>query len=198
MARLCKYCKTVIDEKDGIGTCPFCGAVWDLSTYEDDGKLVKEEPLFVEEPGKAEDEFVDTEIRDINLSFTCPRCSTILDGSPERCPECGIKLKYIAVEDIEETTEEVEAPVEETPDEVIEEDIEPTLDEPWPEDNVVYSDITIIKNNRIVSISRILNDDEQFYLVMYRDGSKNILSAKALKLQGLMKNKQKGLDYGIH
>lgn len=176
MAR-CPKCNSVLDEEDGIGTCPFCGTTVNLSSLHTDSKKFKNEPQILEEPDEVTDVDVDYEIRDLVLSFVCPKCLTTLDGAPEKCPNCGTKLKYIAVEDVEPKEEkEIEE----------EEVIQPTLDEPWEEDNVKYVPEVILMNHKVVSISRTLYDEDKCYKIVYRDGSEDTLSAKAMKLRGLM------------
>ena len=182
----CKKCGSVLSEKDGIGTCLFCGSTFNLDSLEEDAKLFKDEPTVLDEPEEVKDADLDYEVPTYDVTFSCPKCLTSLVGAPSICPSCGIKLKYIAVEDIEAKIEE---PTEETPVEVKEEEIEPVLEEPWEEDEVAYSDMETLKSNKIISISRIIEEDEKFYKVEYRDGSVLTLSAKAMKLRGLMINK---------
>ena len=184
----CKKCGSVLSEKDGVGICPFCGSTFNLDSLEEDAKLFKDEPDVLEEPEEVMDADLDYEVPVYDVIFTCPKCSSSLSGTPSNCPSCGTKLKYVAIEDIEA---EIEEPTEEeTPVETKEEvEVEPVLEEPWPEDEVAYADMETLKNNKISSISRTIEDGEQFYKVEYRDGSVLTLSAKAMKLRGLMINK---------
>lgn len=174
MAR-CPKCNSVLSEKDGIGSCPFCLSTFNLETLSKDSSLFKNEPLIKEEPSEVVDLDVEYEPSALPINFTCPKCHTVFEGLENKCPNCGIKLKYIAVEDIEEVekVEEKEA------------DVEPTLEEVWPDDDIEYADIAVIKENKIISIKRIEVDGEKYYQVTFRDESELTLSAKAMRLRGL-------------
>ena len=28
------------------------------------------------------------------MKFKCPKCGTLIEGQPERCPSCGVKFKW--------------------------------------------------------------------------------------------------------
>ena len=173
----CPKCGASVDLSKGYGVCSFCGTKIDGS-------------LFVDEPKLEEINNEET------VSFTCPSCNALLDGTPSRCPYCDTKIQYIAIIDDTDEKElndfiEEEKVIDIYIDDEEEEVSSSPFEDLWPEDEEYYVlNKDKIKEKNITSIKRTIDEeDANAYLVEYSDGTSSTLSSKGMRLNGLLMRK---------
>ena len=44
------------------------------------------------------------------MKFKCPKCGTLIEGQPERCPSCGVKFKWKKPEEAKPNPEKPVSP----------------------------------------------------------------------------------------
>lgn len=44
------------------------------------------------------------------MKFKCPKCGTLIEGQPERCPSCGVKFKWKKPEEVKPNPEKPVSP----------------------------------------------------------------------------------------